>query len=85
MSVAWVVTPAKLFLRNAYRLLSTRNCWSSQVVLTVEVIHELEQWFRSFDYWNQREICSELIQGQIVTDASHLGSLRRSYCIRRLE
>ena len=73
VSVAWVVQPGKLFLRHAYRLLGKRDDWASQVCLSEEVIGELEWWLSSVDYWNKRVVCSESIQGQIVTDASHLG------------
>ena len=73
VSVAWVVQPGKLFLRSAYRLLGTRDCWASKVCLSTEVVRELEWWLDSVDQWNERLICSEQVQGQIVTDASHLG------------
>ena len=73
VSVAWVVQPGKLFLRSAYRLLGTRDCWTSKVCLSNEVVRELEWWLHSDDQWNERLICSEQIQGQIVTNASLLG------------
>lgn len=47
--------------------------WSSQVTLTPEVIQELKWWLESVDYWNNKVICPKSVQGQIVTDASHLG------------
>ena len=71
--VAWVVEPGKLFLRSAYRLLGTRDCWASKVCLSTEVVRELEWWLHSVDQWKERLICSKQVQGQIVTDASHLG------------
>ena len=73
VSVAWVVQPGKLFLRSAYRLLGTLDCWASKVCLSTEVVRELEWWLHSVDQWNEHLICSEQVQGQIVTDASHLG------------
>jgi len=73
VSVAWAVTPGKLFLRNAYRLLSTRKSWSEIQILTREVIQEFSWWLDSVDTWNSREICPTSIQAQVITDASHLG------------
>ena len=49
VSVAWVVQPGKLFLRSAYRLLGTRDCWASKVCLSTEVVRELEWWLDSVD------------------------------------
>ncbi|WAR11495.1 hypothetical protein MAR_025675 [Mya arenaria] len=68
VSVAWAVTPGKLFLRN-----SARKSWSDSLIITPEVAEELQWWLNSVDYWNSREICSETIQAQVVTDASGLG------------
>lgn len=73
VSIAWAVTPGKLFLRSSYKLLATRNLWSDRVKLNEEVINELTWWLESVDHWNSRTICSESFQAQIVTDASHLG------------
>lgn len=73
ISVAWAVTPGKLFLRNSYRLLSTRTSWHEVLTLTFDVIQEFNWWLHSVDTWNSREICTEVVQAQIVTDASHLG------------
>lgn len=73
VSVAWVVTPGKLFLRKAYRLLGTKQSWSDSLSLSEDVIQELEWWLNSVNYWNSKEICTESIQAQVITDASHLG------------
>ena len=54
-------------------MFGTRDCWASKVCLSTEVVHKLEWWLHSVDQWNERYICSEQVQGQIVTDASHLG------------
>ena len=54
-------------------MLGTRDCWASKVCLSTEVVRELEWWLHSVDQWNELLICSEQVQGQIVTDASHLG------------
>ena len=40
ISVAWAVTPGKLFLRESYRLLSSRKAWSDILTLTRGVIQE---------------------------------------------
>ena len=73
VSVAWAVTPGKLFLRHAYRLLSTRSSWADILTLPNEVIEEFNWWIDSVSSWNEREICTETVQAQVVTDASHLG------------
>lgn len=73
ISVAWAVTPGKLFLRNSYRLLSTRTSWHEVLTLTFDVIQEYNWWLHSVDTWHSQEICTEVVQAQIVTDASHLG------------
>lgn len=73
VSVAWVVSPGKLFLRKSYRLLSSRLSWEDKLILTAEVTEELQWWLSSIDYWNAREVCSEIIQAQVFTDASALG------------
>jgi len=73
ISVAWAVTPGKLFLRNAYRLLATRSSWKDLLDITDSVAEEFTWWLESASIWNTREICCEAVQAQIVTDASHLG------------
>lgn len=73
VSVAWAVTPGKLFLRNAYRLLSTRSSWEDRLFINEPVREEFTWWLESASTWNVREICCEAFQAQIVTDASSLG------------
>jgi hypothetical protein len=72
ISVSWAVTPGKLFLRNAYRLLTTRSTWQDLLRITEPVAEEFSWWLQSASFWNAREICSESIRAQVATDASHL-------------
>jgi hypothetical protein len=73
VSVAWAVTLGKLCLRKSYGLLASKLSWSDILTLTHGVIEELELWLQAVDYWNYKEVCTETIQAQVVTDASHLG------------
>lgn len=73
VSTVWAVSPGKLLLRNIYRLLSTRESWSSELVITNSAREELSWWLRALDHWNKREICTKPVEVQLVTDASHLG------------
>ena len=51
ISVAWAVSPGKLFLRCVYRLLSTRSSWDSLLTLTTPVIQELNWWLSAVTSW----------------------------------
>ena len=73
VSVAWAVTPGKLFLRHLYRLLSTKSSWDDVLLLNSHCVDELQWWLQAIDSWNFREIKSHPVDSQLVTDASHLG------------
>ena len=72
VSVAWCVEPAKLLLRGVYRVLSTRQSWSSQLILTPHCREDLAWWVEAVNCWNGKSICHRPIEAQVITDASHL-------------
>ena len=73
VSVAWVVSHGKLFLRHIYRLLSTRLSWDSYLVLNDLCRNELLWWLNAIDDWNCKIIEPKNIDLQLETDASHTG------------
>jgi hypothetical protein len=75
VSVAWAVSPGKLFLRNLSRLLASRSSWEDVLVLDRYCVEELEWWLNAIDDWNFREIKleSSCIDHQLETDASQQG------------
>ena len=73
ISVAWAVTPGKLFLRHLYRLLGTKDSWNDELWLNDHCVAELNWWLKAVENWNFREIKPHSIDVQIVTDASKTG------------
>ena len=75
VSMSKAVIPAKLLLRNAYRLLKTRYNWSDILLVDQPTHNDLTWWFESLKAWNGRTIadssCIETVQ--IATDASAHG------------
>ena len=75
VSMSKAVIPAKLLLRNAYRLLKTRYNWSDILLVDQPTHNDLTWWFESLKAWNGRSIadssCIETVQ--IATDASAHG------------
>ena len=67
------ISPAKLFLRHIYRLLSTRQSWEDVLMLSQGAVNELQWWLEFADLWNQKPIQVRPIQGQMLTDASSIG------------
>ena len=69
------IIPAKLFLRNTYRLLKQRQYWSDKLNLETHTLSDLQRWFKALDSWNGKFIsfssCIEKIQ--IAMDASKFG------------
>ena len=49
VSVAWAVTPCKLFLRHLYRLLPTRSSWDDIIYLNSDCIQEFHWWLEAMD------------------------------------
>ena len=73
VSVAWAVSPGKLFLRHLYRLLATKTSWSDTLLLNDSCVQELHWWLNAVDEWNFREVRPRPFDVQLETDASHLG------------
>jgi len=75
ISMSKAIIPAKLFLRNTYRLLKKRRLWSDNLVLDIHTENDLKWWFSALAQWNGKFFanspCSEKIQ--IATDASKYG------------
>lgn len=75
ISMSKAVIPAKLLLRNAYRLLKSRSSWSDILLIDQPTHNDLAWWFVCLKNWNGRSIadssCRETIQ--IATDASAHG------------
>ena len=73
ISVAWAVTPGKLFLRHLFRLLATKTSWNDTLHLNSECVNELLWWIEAVDEWNYRVIKPEHVDVQLLTDASSFG------------
>ena len=66
------VLPAKLLLRNVYRLLKTRLSWRDVLNLDNCTNNDLRWWFDSLSQWNGVIVESKPIDCQLVTDASSI-------------
>lgn len=64
------IFPAKLQLRNLYRLLATRTSWSDIIVLDQATINDLVWWKTSLSKWNGLVVQDFQIDIQMTTDAS---------------
>jgi hypothetical protein len=73
VSVAWAVTPGKLFLRQLYHLLASRQSWNDVLCLNEACREELQWWLDAIDDWNYKEIQIQNIDVQLETDASQSG------------
>ena len=73
VSMSKVIVPAKLLLREVYRVLASHQGWDSLVVLTPPARVELQWWLHHVENWNSNPIVVRPYQIQIITDASHLG------------
>ena len=74
VSMAKAILPAKLLLRNAYRLLSTRCNWDSKImVLDQATRKDLTWWVQSLQQWNGIVFKHRANAMQISTDASGSG------------
>ena len=67
------VLPAKLLLRNLYRLLRRRVSWEETLWLDAPTRKDLEWWWSALENWNGRTISTKPVQVQIETDASQTG------------
>lgn len=72
VAMALVVLPAKLLLRACYRLLKTRENWSTVLTINQDVRKELEWWRQYVSEWNVCPVVIRPVQLQLVTDASHI-------------
>lgn len=64
------IFPAKLQLRNLYRLLATKSSWSDNLVLDESTINDLNWWYSSLSKWNGLIVQETKIDVQMTTDAS---------------
>lgn len=76
ISMTKAVFPAKLLLRNLYRVLRSRTSWRDELVLDEPAREDLNWWYCSISAWNGRSYSSGTSKGvviQIATDASGSG------------
>ena len=72
-SMTEAVLPAKLLLRNVYRVIASRASWEDTVVLDIHAISDLRWWRTALHNWNGTPIVVRPIEAQVVTDASGVG------------
>ena len=60
-------------LRNVHRLLKTKATWETKLVLDPRARSVLCWWVESTSAWNGKAILPSSVDGQLVTDASHIG------------
>lgn len=70
VSMTRAIIPGKLLLRNAYRLLSTKQSWSDGLFIDEHTRRDLNWWLTSLENWNGCPIKKLAIDTQLVTDAS---------------
>ena len=73
VSMCKCIFPAKLMLRNIYRLLNTKASCTDHLTLDVASVNDLQWWLSSIDTWNGKVIKEEHIDFQLTTDASLSG------------
>lgn len=67
------VLPGKLQLRRVYSLLSTRTSWDDKLTWSDGAISDFSWWLNAVDSWNGTSLIPTVIDGQLETDASHIG------------
>lgn len=67
------VLPAKLKLRNLYKILRIRNSWHDTLYLDASAIEDLKWWYHALYSWNGAPAIRKEIDVQIETDASGYG------------
>ena len=72
VSMCKCVFPAKLQLRNLYRLLATKISWSDILRLDQPTIDDLNWWYASLTKWNGLVVQETHIDVQMTTDASSI-------------
>lgn len=70
VSMSKCIIPAKLLLRNAYRLLATRSNWAQVLTLDEFTRNDLQWWFDSMANWNALIVVDKNIDVQLKSDAS---------------
>ncbi len=73
VSMSRAIVPAKLLLRNIYKLLRQRTGWSEVLSLSPTARTDLEWWIQALDFWNGAAAPHRVIDIQMVTDASSVG------------
>lgn len=73
VSMAQAILPAKLMLRNAYRLLQSKSLWEDTLFIDNGTYADLEWWLDALTSWNGAPLVLRPIDVQMATDASHLG------------
>lgn len=73
ISMSKVVCPAKLLLRNVYRVLKQRENWQSPLFLDTPARKDLRYWLERIDAWNGRLSIRKPVDIQAVSDASSTG------------
>ena len=73
VAMAEVILPAKLLLRDVYRVLNQKRSWQDTVKLTQGAARDLIWWLQALDGWNGKPIKPQKIDVQITTDASATG------------
>ena len=73
IAMSKAIIPAKLLLRNIYKVLRKRTSWQDKLELDTGCIKDLTWWLNGLKSWNGCAIHHKPIDFQLVTDASHIG------------
>jgi hypothetical protein len=71
--MAKAILPAKLLLRNVYRLLASKITWNDMLLIDQDTKTDLEWWYAALRSWNGAKIHTGPINFQVETDASMTG------------
>ena len=72
VSMTQVIVPAKLHLRECYRVLKQRTDWNDYVAMSPAAVSELKWWLTYVEEWNTAPVIVRPTEIQLVTDASHI-------------
>jgi len=73
VSMSRAVLPAKLLLRNTYRLLSQKFAWDDILKLDIPTLQDLKWWISALESWNGFVLKPHKDSIQMETDASATG------------
>jgi hypothetical protein len=73
MAVTRAVLPARMFLRNVYKLIANAPTWNSRIYLNLAAVAELSWWRDSLTHWNGRTVINKPPEVVLETDASATG------------